>query len=98
MGYRIDPDHVETAILKRAADWRGRRVLDIGCGDGRLTLRLARLGAVVRGVDPDRKLIRQARRSIPPVLAGRVRFSVGHAEKLRFPDGAFDRVVYSWSL
>jgi ubiquinone/menaquinone biosynthesis C-methylase UbiE len=98
MAYRVDPERIELAILKRAAEWRERRVLDIGCGDGRLTLRLARLGAIVHGLDPDRQLLRQARRSVPPGLAGRICFRAGHAERLRFPDGAFDRVVYSWSL
>jgi ubiquinone/menaquinone biosynthesis C-methylase UbiE len=98
MRVRVDPNRTEVEALKRAAEWRLKRVLDIGCGDGRLTLRLASLGAIVHGVDPDTSLLREARRNLPRRFARRVRYSVGDAQDLRFPDGAFERVVFSWSL
>jgi 2-polyprenyl-3-methyl-5-hydroxy-6-metoxy-1,4-benzoquinol methylase len=98
MRVRLDPSRTEVEALKRAADWRLKRVLDLGCADGRLTLRLAGLGALVHGIDPDGKLIREARRGLPRRFAGRVHFSVGDAQALRHPDGTFDAVVFSWSL
>jgi 2-polyprenyl-3-methyl-5-hydroxy-6-metoxy-1,4-benzoquinol methylase len=33
------------------APQRGERILDLGCGDGRLTQRIAATGAIVTGVD-----------------------------------------------
>jgi len=35
----IDPEAKEIDALRRVARWHGARVLEIGCGDGRLTLR-----------------------------------------------------------
>ena len=51
MSIIIDPEGKEIAALRRLAHWGGVRVLEFGCGDGRLTLRLASLGAHV-GVRP----------------------------------------------
>lgn len=98
MTLRIDPERNEVHALKRAIDWRGRDVLEIGCGDGRLTRRLAALGARVRAIDPDAALIRAARRARSPKDRSRVGFRVGGAGRLEFPTAAFDVVVLSWSL
>ena len=98
MPIRIDPEEVELRALRPAASWRGARVLEIGCGDGRLTRRLARLGAQVTAIDPDRAAIRTARRTLPKSYAGQVRYAVGTAGRLEFPARSFDIVVFAWSL
>jgi 2-polyprenyl-3-methyl-5-hydroxy-6-metoxy-1,4-benzoquinol methylase len=98
MPLRIDPEENELRALRRATNWRRKRVLEVGCGDGRLTLRLARLGAQVVAIDPDRDLITKARRQLPPRLADRVRYRVGRAENLEFPSQSFDLVIFSWSF
>lgn len=95
----IDPAKVEIKALKQAAAWRGKRVLELGCGDGRLTLRLASLGpSRIHALDPDPHDIRLARRNLPSKLTGLIHYAVGQAEHLRQPDGAFDIVVFSWAL
>jgi 2-polyprenyl-3-methyl-5-hydroxy-6-metoxy-1,4-benzoquinol methylase len=96
MSLRIDPEQREVRALERVAEWRGRHVLEIGCGDGRLSLRLARLGAVVCGIDPDPARIRAARRRLQRFV--RLRFQVGRAEHLAHAAGSFDVVVLSWAL
>jgi ubiquinone/menaquinone biosynthesis C-methylase UbiE len=98
MSIEIDPEGHETQALAKAATWRGRRVLEIGCGEGRLTLRLARLGARVEAIDPEAQLLRAARRVVPARLADRIRFRVGSAYPLARRSRSFDRVVFSWSL
>ena len=45
MSIHVDPEGNEVRALERVAEWRRKRVLEIGCGGGRLTLRLAALGA-----------------------------------------------------
>jgi 2-polyprenyl-6-hydroxyphenyl methylase/3-demethylubiquinone-9 3-methyltransferase len=98
MRARVDPQRREIEAIKAVTDWRGRRVLDLGCGGGRLTLRLARLGAKVHAIDPDEESIRKARKELPQSLRGRVRYEVGRAERLRLAEESFDGAIFSWSL
>ena len=98
MTLRIDPERNEVHALKGMADWRGKRVLEIGCGNGRLTRRIANLGTQVIAIDPDRKLITTARKELPARYSERVRFKAGSAQELKFPKETFDIVVFAWSL
>jgi len=41
MVIRTDPENNETRALFDLADFKSKRVLEIGCGDGRLTWRYA---------------------------------------------------------
>lgn len=98
MGIEVDPEQNEVHALERVTNWRRERVLEIGCGDGRLTLRLARLGAFVHAIDPDAKLIRTARRNLPSRFAKHIRYHVGQAEHLNYANESFDLVVFAWAL
>jgi len=98
MPLRTDPEQNEVRALKSVIDWHGKHVLEIGCGDGRLTRRLARLGAMVHASDPKTKLIRSARRNLPQRFAKRIRYVVGQAERLDYPNESFDIVVFAWAL
>ena len=98
MAIRVDVERHEVKALQAAVDWRGRRVLEIGCGEGRLTHRLAELGARVAAIDVDAALLRKARRRLAASVAPQVSFRVGRADSLEHRAGTFDRVVFSWSL
>ena len=98
MPLRVDPEENELGALRRVATWRRQRVLEIGCGDGRLTLRLASLGAHVTAIDPDVSLIAKARKARPPRFANRIRYQVGKAGKLKFASQSFDLVIFAWSF
>ena len=102
MAIHVDPVGREIELLRRLVRWRGRRVVEIGCGDGRLTRRLAALGARIVAIEPDAALVRAARRAArqawTPRLARRVSFHVGKAGRLKFPPGTFDLVLFSWAL
>jgi SAM-dependent methyltransferase len=54
-------DSVATALLAFAGELAGARVLDLACGQGRLSRELARRGASVVGADLSRKLLAKAR-------------------------------------
>jgi ubiquinone/menaquinone biosynthesis C-methylase UbiE len=93
MAIVIDPQERELRALGRAAQWRRRRVLEIGCGGGRLTLRLARLGvARIWALDPDAGAVRAARAALPR------RYARGSAERLPYRAREFDCVVFAWAL
>lgn len=98
MSIIIDPEGKEIDALRRLANWCGARVLEFGCGDGRLTLRLAQLGARVVALDPKPSLIRKARRDLPKQFATLIKYYIGSAGKLKHPAGSMDRVVFAWSL
>ncbi|PJI94644.1 class I SAM-dependent methyltransferase [Luteimicrobium subarcticum] len=76
-------------FLARAAEGPGIRVLDLGCGTGRLTTELARTGFEVTGVDPDGEALEAARRKPGGDL---VRWVEGTSEALG-PDLRFDVVI-----
>ena len=80
------------------AKWKGKRVLEIGCGDGRMTFLYAEQAREVLGVDVEEESIRDARAALPDRLADRVEFRVADAEALDVPRQRFDIAFLSWSL
>jgi ubiquinone/menaquinone biosynthesis C-methylase UbiE len=68
---------------------RGQRVLDVGCGTGRLAAALAD-DARVWGIDESPEMLAVAKKRVPPT----VRLKRGRAESPPFKDGWFDRLAY----
>lgn len=98
MGRRIDPEGAELETLERFVSLGWDRLLDIGCGDGRLTARLAKSAKETIGIDPVAADVERGWRTIPPGLRPGITLAVGAGEFLPFPDGSFDAVFFSWSL
>jgi ubiquinone/menaquinone biosynthesis C-methylase UbiE len=96
--WRIDPEGVEPRTLRALAPVDGLHVLEVGCGDGRLTFRFAGAAASVLAVDPDAERIAEARRSLPAELERRVSFAVAGATEVNAPRRRFDLALFSWSL
>lgn len=94
----LDPEGAHLAALQRLGDFRGQRVLELGCGDGRLTVSIAPDAAHVLAIDPDADVVARARRSLPPELADRVAYRVASGKALEIEPQAFDLTVFSWSL
>ena len=79
-----------------------RRVLEVGCGPGHLTIRLARdHGIEATGLDLDPAMIERARANAERDVVraeGRPSFVVGDVASLPFPDRSFDLVVSTLSM
>jgi len=93
-----DPQRLEIkALFDFVGDFDGLRVLEIGCGDGRLTWQYAALAGHVSGIDPNEERITSARANMPSELASKVKFDVSSVESYR-PDEPYDLAIFSWSL
>lgn len=76
---------------------RGARILDLGCGTGRVALGLARSGFDdVVGVDLTRELVDVAR-ELATSAGLAVDLRVGNARHLDFRDASFDAVVFAFN-
>jgi ubiquinone/menaquinone biosynthesis C-methylase UbiE len=74
-------------------------VLDVGCGNGRLTrLAAAHDAAFVLAFDPNADSVETARRSLGAEDRERVRFAVHGAEALEVPRERYDVALCGWSL
>lgn len=94
----LDPEGEHLAALRRLADFEGRRVLEMGSGDGRLTLGIATDAAKALAFDPDSEAVGRARRFLPTELAEQVEYRVASAQEIEIERHSFDLVVFSWSL
>jgi len=88
-----DSDREIAARIFRYCDLENKKVLEIGCGDGRITVLIQDKPREFIALDPDEEIIRQAGMIVPGV-----EFRVGSGENLDFPDGHFDLVVFTLSL
>lgn len=76
----------------RIADWRGKAVLDLGCGGGFMSEALAQRGAAVIGIDPAEKAIAIAQHHAASQNLS-IDYLVGTGETLPLADGSMDYVV-----
>ena len=94
----IDPEQTEpNTFLQLSGPLANKRILEIGCGDGRLTWRYADTAGQIIGIDPNADRIETAQQNVPHSLAHKVSFHT--ADTLTFHDPEpFDLALLSWSL
>ena len=87
-------DRLMDRIVDAAAGPPDTMWLDAGCGPGFHSLRLARRGYRVTGIDFSEVVLEHARRTIADAgLADRISLQRGDLTQLDFPDGSFERVL-----
>lgn len=80
------------SVLVEAGDLKGRTLLDVGCGTGKLLAALVEQAHCrAWGVDASEPMLGVARAGLPPSVG----LKVGRAEALPFRDGWFERVTMS---
>lgn len=98
MSVQKDPEHNETKYLHQFVDFAGKRVLEIGCGEGRLTWQYARKAQSTVGIDLDADALRVATIDRPSDLEENVHFARAQSEQLPFSKETFDIAVLAWSF
>jgi ubiquinone/menaquinone biosynthesis C-methylase UbiE len=98
MSFQKDPEKSETTFLHRLVDFAGKHVLEVGCGEGRLTWRYAGSAQQVTGIDPDRDALRVAFYDMPVDLRKTTAFACASSLHLPFPHERFDIALLAWSL
>ncbi len=93
-----DPENKEGRILNQFIDFKDKRVLEIGCGEGRLTWKYAAASSITIGVDSDHTALRVAQADIPHNLQQNVHFGAANATHLPFAKETFDIAILAWSL
>jgi len=93
-----DPERNEAKYLHTFADFTNKRVLEIGCGEGRMTWQYAKTTHTTIGIEPERDSLRIATIDKPHDLVNKVQFSCATSEYLPFSKETFDLAVLAWSL
>ncbi|MBL7255257.1 class I SAM-dependent methyltransferase [Paractinoplanes lichenicola] len=97
-GFSDPRDPVLTTVLDHLGPARGRRVLDLACGHGRVTRELARQGATAVGVDLSGALLDKARAQEQAEPLGVAYVHADAADATELKDESFDAVVCNFGL
>ena len=98
MSFTVDPRGVETRVINDLVDFDGLRVLEVGCGNGRMTWRFAEKASSVFAVDVDQEKIEAAKQATPDDLRSKLRFETTDITRAQLPTDSFDAAVLSYSL
>jgi ubiquinone/menaquinone biosynthesis C-methylase UbiE len=90
---KTDSDQRIAEKIFQFVDLKGKRVLEVGCGNGRISSLLASKADQLIAIDPDKLKIEEAK-----ARGVGVDFCVGSGENLDFPDNAFDVIIFTLSL
>ena len=98
MTIQKDLQNNEKKYLHEFIDFANKCVLEIGCGEGRLTWQYANKARLVTGIDLDADALRVGIVERPSDLEAKVHFSHAKSEQLPFSKEAFDITILAWSF
>ena len=91
----LDPDNKYIQTINAATPLAGKTVLEIGCGDGRITRDLAKFATKVIATETNATVLQRAQSA---VNANNIEFLLTPDGFPRLPEKSFDLVIYTLSL
>ncbi|UCD97450.1 MAG: class I SAM-dependent methyltransferase [Chloroflexota bacterium] len=100
MTVKADPEGISIRVLRNFIDLKDKRLLEVGCGAGRLTFPLAQTAGHITAIDPCQEDLQAAIDNTPRRLAGTIEFLSLGIEDYELPPGSpgFDIGLFTWSL
>jgi ubiquinone/menaquinone biosynthesis C-methylase UbiE len=98
MTLQTDPERNESRYLHQFAEFTNKRVLEVGCGEGRMTWQYAKATQMTVGIDTDQDVLRIAKLDRASDLENKALFACAASEYLPFSKETFDIAVLAWSL
>jgi len=98
MSLQKDPERNEIHQLRKAVDFTDKRVLEVGCGEGRLTWQYAKWAKSITAIDLDHDSLRIAKVDRPYDLEDKVQLVCIDSQDLPFSKEKFDIAILAWSL
>lgn len=100
MSLQRDSDRNEIKFLRKFVDLNAsrKRVLEVGCGEGRLTWQYVNETKTTLAIDSDRDALRVARVDCPSGLEDKVHLACADSIQLPFAKEKFDIAILAWSL
>ena len=95
---REDMDGNLPRALRETVDFRGKTVIELGAGTGRVTRILARLAGRVLAFDRSPHMLEQARANLADEIRGNVRLAEADNRAIPLPDSSAEILVEGWSF
>lgn len=78
-------------------DFKGKKILDVGCGTGGFVIAACKKGAIVTGLEPDKEALNICRLKQKEFGLNNVEFKEGFSEELPLSNNKFD-IIYSLTV
>jgi len=89
-----DPENIEVKTIEKEVDIKNKKILEIGCGTGRITRQIAKKAKEVIAIDHNKEIIKYCKKKYKKLK--NVNFLYEDIEKLKIKSQDFDIIISGW--